>query len=102
MPFLENFERRGLFGFTRLLALSIVAVLILGLIGGAIFFGSTLIQGSDRRVEPNKVVAAILPVPAQATDGTSTPSRNEGGSPNFGSLPGLKVPFSLQPYFSQT
>ena len=70
MGVLDTFERKGLFGFTRLLALSVVALLILGLVGGLIAWGSTLVATDKKRVEPDKVIAALKPSlpPWTATD----------------------------------
>jgi hypothetical protein len=102
MSFLDSFERKGLFRFTRVLALLIIGVLIIGLIGGAIYFSSTLIPTNSKRVDPAKVIAAIAPpltpntqeAPAESTpsDTTSVDTAN--------SFPGLKIPFSLQSYFA--
>lgn len=101
MPFLETFERKGLFRFTRILALLVIVALILGLIVGAVLFASTLIQSNDKRVEPESVVAAIRPPAPDGREVTSESSTTLGQSgPSLaGSFPGLKIPFSLQAYF---
>jgi len=101
MAVLDAFERKGLFGFTRLLALSVVGLLILGLIGGLIAWGSTLFASDKKRVEPEKVIAALKPLPT-SVDGDASGGRAPAEPPPpSGVLPGLKIPFRLQPYFSR-
>jgi hypothetical protein len=79
MAVLDTFERKGLFGFTRLLALSVVGLLILGLIGGLIIWGSTLVAPDNKRVEPEKVIAALKPPPSLDSDSSSGVSLAEPG-----------------------
>lgn len=102
MSFLDNLERKGLFRFTRILALLIIGLLILGVIGGAIFFSSTLIPIDSRHIDPSKVVATIAPPPIQSSEdrSTSSASSDQNTPVAANSFPGLKIPFSLQPYFN--
>jgi hypothetical protein len=99
---LDSFERRALFGLTRVMALFIIALLILGLVSGAIFFGWTWTRTSDRHVKPDAVISAIKPPSAPADDSApdNHAAADESNSATEAQFPGLKIPFSLQRYFA--
>ncbi|HET9742353.1 MAG TPA: hypothetical protein VFQ00_06375 [Terriglobales bacterium] len=98
MGALEGFERKWLFRFTRFVAMLVVLALIAGFVIGATYFGSAVFASRDSHVSPQVVLDNIRP----HTQGTTGTGVAKGTKPAraAGELQGIRLPFLLQPYFS--
>ena len=97
MGLIDGFERKGLFRFTRFLGLLIVCGLIVAFAVGAAVYTGTLMAKQDTHVKAETVVNELRPPPASPVIDNSVPQTTEDQS---NALPGIKMPFILQPYFS--
>lgn len=96
MNLLDNFEQKGLFRFTRLLALLIVATLVSTCVIGGIIIAGTVFARESTYVKPEAVMNQVRPpVPA-----TFPGSSDESTAVDPNALPGIKMPFVLQTFFS--
>lgn len=97
MGALETFEQKGLFRLTRFLATLIVVGLIFAFVAGAFIFAGTIVSSDETRVDPDAVLRAVQPPQQHQQEGQSG-----GGVAPYDpdQLPGIRLPFELQPYFS--
>lgn len=97
MNTLDNVERKALFRLTRVLALSLILLLSIALIA-ALAEVLTTWRSGRLRVEPEDVLNSL----GQAKSATAQTDAAEGQRKKQESniLPGVRVPFALQEYFS--
>lgn len=99
MSVLTTIERKFLFNLTRILALLVIAVLVLGLVIGAVITEKARTGSDSAAVAPQEVVDVIKPK-------VSAPQAEPGHEPvapsprELGLSPGVKLPFVLQKHFS--
>jgi hypothetical protein len=97
MTALDTFERKELFAFARLFAISLIALLLVG-IGLSVIFVSTTFIPPRNIVSFNDVMEIINSKKAATATDTHKIPEKEYRDPNM--LPGVKIPFVLQPYVS--
>jgi hypothetical protein len=97
MNTLDIVERKALFRFTRLLALTLILVLSIGLVAALATLIATWKPGGLSRVDPDDVLLSLREAGGATApaNGAKPPGAQE---PNI--LPGVTVPFVLQEYFS--
>jgi hypothetical protein len=98
MNLLDAFEQKGLFRFTRLLALLIVCTLVTAVIAGLVIFTGTALTQESSYVKPEKVIDQVKP----SILSTSPAPTGESNFVDPNALPGIKMPFSLQTFFSNS
>lgn len=97
MSFVDSFERKGLFNLVRLLALTIIFVLLLGMATGGFFI---LKEWKDRPTSYiNKaLVINLVRLDPSLADNSQLQSNSTESDQNLS--PEIKIPFALQKYFS--
>ena len=98
MNFIDTFERKGLFIFTRIAAIALIVSLIIAGTIGIILFFNTYINYSSH-IDPNEIINRIK---------IDENKKNKNIKPEIANpaivepdlLPGIKIPFVLQRYFS--
>ncbi len=98
MHIFDNFEKKFLFGLTRIFAMVIIFGILIAIgIGGMLFGG--IYGGVDTNVSAVEVVDSIKPptiTNAPSTDSNSSTQKTE----NVNGLPSVKMPFVLQKHFN--
>lgn len=99
MSMLTTIERKFLFTLTRVLALLVIAVLVIGIVIGVVMVERSRADGDSSAVAPHEVVDVIKPkageAPAAPDQETPAPAPKD-----LGLLPGVKLSFVLQKHFS--
>lgn len=100
MHIFDNFERKFLFGLTRIFAMLIILGILIAIgIGGALFVGSY--GETSSKVSTSEVIDAIKP-PVITNDSTSTDTNSPTQTTeNTTALPSVKMPFILQKHFNR-
>jgi hypothetical protein len=98
MRFFDNFERRFLFGLTRLVAMALIFSLLVAIAVGGVLFGGGLGEPQTTKVSTDEVMDAIRPPPVVA----AVPKAYQPSQTTLVSneLPNVKMPFVLQKHFS--
>ncbi len=97
MNTLDTVERKALFRFTRLLALTLILVLSIGLLAALATLITMWKPGGLSRVDPEEVLLSLKQA-NRATPPTNGAKQPQAQEANI--LPGVTVPFVLQEYFS--
>ena len=99
MSFLNTFEQRGLFNLTRYLAIFLISIFMISMILSFLFLVFSISKTYEAKVTQNEVFDQINY--DEAIKPTYSEARvEEKIDPNI--LPGIKIPFVLQKYFSKS
>lgn len=97
MGTLDRVERKALFRFARLLALGLILLLSIVLIAATAEFVATWKSGSSN-VEPEEVLDSLKRTNGGTAQENAAAAQPKGRESDI--LPGIRVPFNLQDYFS--
>ena len=96
MPIFDNFEKKFLFGLTRIFAMLIILGILISIGLGGIMFAN-LSKGVNTKVTASEVINEIKPPEDTSSNGSVSPTQLTDRS-NF--LPSIKMPFILQKHFN--
>jgi hypothetical protein len=97
MGIFDNFEKKFLFGLTRIFAMLVILSILIAVGVGGVLFGG-LYNESSSKVAPTEIIVAITPPVAS----NNSPSNDNSSSTQItdNTLPSVKMPFVLQKHFN--
>jgi hypothetical protein len=98
MHIFDNFEKRFLFGLTRLFAMVIILGILVSISIGGVFYAD-FFGGINTKVNAVEVINAIKPPELIQPISTNKDLSNQT-TVNVNGLPSVKLPFILQKYFN--
>jgi hypothetical protein len=99
MGIFDNFEKKFLFGLTRIFAMLVILSILIAIGIGGVLFGGFYNQ-TNSKVAITEVIDAIKP-PITYNDSATTDSNSSTQlKENINALPSVKMPFVLQKHFN--
>lgn len=96
MPIFDNFEKKFLFGLTRIFAMLIILGILISIGLGSIKFAN-LSKGVNTKVTASEVINEIKPPDDTSSNRSVSPTQLTDRS---NVLPSIKIPFILQKHFN--
>lgn len=97
MDFIDRFERKFLFGLTRLLSLLLIFALLSLILVGGILFGGSVIGSKEAKITASEVIRAVRPGPNSAVEEEKEDTSGQR-SPGLEPFSDMKLPPPVQKY----